>query len=125
MNVSNLRVIILAVLLLCITIYILYLVYFNRKLNAWKPYNKHRNGDIAKEINIIELEQKKLPFFFKIDFYAKTDIGLVRKANEDSYGISEMLNLFMIADGMGGYEHGKEASRTVVNAIRSFIEENQ
>ncbi|MBN1521057.1 MAG: serine/threonine-protein phosphatase [Candidatus Aureabacteria bacterium] len=59
----------------------------------------------------------------KIDFHAKTDIGLVRKTNEDSYGISEMLNLFIVADGMGGYEHGKEASRTVVNAIRSFIEE--
>ena len=59
----------------------------------------------------------------KIDYYAKSDIGLVRKANEDSYGASEMLNLFMVADGMGGYEHGKEASRTVINAVRSFVEE--
>ena len=59
----------------------------------------------------------------KINFCAKTDIGLVRKKNEDSYGFSEMLNLFIVADGMGGYEHGKEASDTVVRAVRSYIEE--
>ena len=59
----------------------------------------------------------------KIEFYVKSDVGLVRKQNEDSYCLSEMLNLFIVADGMGGYEHGKEASKTVVSTLKSYIEE--
>ncbi|MCK5707033.1 MAG: serine/threonine-protein phosphatase [Candidatus Aureabacteria bacterium] len=59
----------------------------------------------------------------KIDFYVKSDIGLVRKQNEDSYSFSEMLNLFIVADGMGGYENGKEASKVVVETLRNYIEE--
>jgi PPM family protein phosphatase len=59
----------------------------------------------------------------KIDFHMKTDIGLVRKVNEDSLGVSEMFNLFVVADGMGGYEQGKDASLTVVNTIKGYVEE--
>ena len=40
-------------------------------------------------------------------------IGL-RKNNEDSYYINEACRLFVIADGMGGHEHGKMASRMAV-----------
>ncbi len=31
-----------------------------------------------------------------------SDIGKVRKANEDSYLLNEALGLYVVADGMGG-----------------------
>ena len=48
-----------------------------------------------------------------IKAYAKSDVGKVREINEDSYYISESLDevqLYIIADGMGGYNGGEIAS---------------
>ena len=45
-----------------------------------------------------------------IQAYAKSDVGKVREQNQDSYYISEPLDevqLFIIADGMGGYNGGE------------------
>jgi protein phosphatase len=53
-----------------------------------------------------------------------TDIGLVRNENQDSYYCSDGtddLNLYIIADGMGGHNGGEIASSTAVEAIRYFI----
>ena len=46
-----------------------------------------------------------------------TDIGLVRKNNEDSYEIEPTLNLYVLSDGMGGEAHGEVASNTAVQTI--------
>ncbi|MBI4640959.1 MAG: Stp1/IreP family PP2C-type Ser/Thr phosphatase [Candidatus Tectomicrobia bacterium] len=56
-----------------------------------------------------------------ITFGAKTDVGLKREANEDSYGIEEDLGLFLVADGMGGHAAGEIASRMAVNIIRENL----
>lgn len=48
----------------------------------------------------------------------RTDIGLVRKRNEDSLYTGE--SLFAVADGMGGYVAGDIASTTVIDALRPF-----
>jgi protein phosphatase len=55
---------------------------------------------------------------------AATDIGFVRRDNEDSYGVfSEGARgrhrLFVVADGMGGYERGAEASALAVDVVRN------
>jgi serine/threonine protein phosphatase PrpC len=51
------------------------------------------------------------------NFRCKTDIGKVRKVNEDSvFGLSE-IGLWAVADGMGGYAAGDVASSMVVNAL--------
>ena len=52
----------------------------------------------------------------------KTDIGLIRKKNEDSalaikHNKNQNIKLLIIADGMGGREHGEIASNYVVNSI--------
>ena len=63
--------------------------------------------------------------------YSITDIGRQRQMNQDyvftsEVSIGELPNLFMVADGMGGYKAGEYASKstveTVVNEI-SFAEE--
>ncbi|MBW1701076.1 MAG: serine/threonine-protein phosphatase [Deltaproteobacteria bacterium] len=46
-----------------------------------------------------------------------TDVGLKREGNEDSLSVDESLNLYIVADGMGGHLAGEVASRTAVDLI--------
>ena len=62
-----------------------------------------------------------------IQAYAKSDIGKVRENNQDYYYISEPLDdvqLYIIADGMGGYNGGEIASSLAVTSAKSYIENN-
>lgn len=46
-----------------------------------------------------------------------TDVGRKRNHNEDSYLVDEELQLFVVADGMGGHAGGGTASRLAVETI--------
>ena len=62
-----------------------------------------------------------------IKAYAKSDVGKVREINEDSYYISESLDevqLYIIADGMGGYNGGEIASSLAIKSAKNYIENN-
>lgn len=46
-----------------------------------------------------------------------TEVGLVRKKNEDSICVVPDLAFFAVADGMGGHQAGEVASRMAVEAV--------
>jgi len=52
-----------------------------------------------------------------IKFGARSDTGRVRENNEDRYGATPEIGLFVLSDGMGGMASGEVASRLAVDAI--------
>jgi len=68
-----------------------------------------------------------------IDVAALTDVGRLRANNEDSYAywepdsqsdVRRKGRLAIIADGMGGYEGGQEASRLAVETVRHIYDKD-
>ena len=62
-----------------------------------------------------------------IKAYAKSDKGKVREINEDYFYISTSLDevqLYILADGMGGYNGGEIASSLAVQTAKNYIENN-
>lgn len=53
----------------------------------------------------------------RAEWQAVTDVGAVRKHNEDRYFASDQLGIWVVADGMGGLERGDWASAQVVEAV--------
>ena len=53
--------------------------------------------------------------------YGVTDVGQVRRANEDNFLIDTPTGLVAVADGMGGHDGGEIASRTVLEALRASL----
>ena len=51
----------------------------------------------------------------------KTDVGCVRKHNEDSFLVDADLGLFVVADGLGGHAAGEVASQIVVDTVGRFV----
>lgn len=51
----------------------------------------------------------------------KTDVGLKREHNEDSYLYDEEMGLYCVADGMGGHQGGEVASAMAVQTLSEFV----
>jgi len=59
--------------------------------------------------------------------FAKTDVGKAREMNQDYYYISnpeDDLKVYILADGMGGYNGGEIASRLATTTALSYIKNN-
>lgn len=59
--------------------------------------------------------------------FASSDIGKAREINQDYYSIpkpEDSLQLFILADGMGGYNGGEIASSLATASAKSYIENN-
>ena len=57
--------------------------------------------------------------------YVLTDIGCKRKENQDRVLCDHSLGLFVVADGMGGHQHGEIAAELALTSIRYYVEATQ
>jgi len=59
--------------------------------------------------------------------FANTDIGKARDMNQDYYYVSDYaddLKIYILADGMGGYNGGEIASNLATNSVKNYIRSN-
>lgn len=58
--------------------------------------------------------------YFNWQSYGLTDVGCVRKRNEDNIRLAPEKGMWIVADGAGGHSNGHEASQTAINTLRDY-----
>jgi PPM family protein phosphatase len=65
----------------------------------------------------------------KLRSVALTDTGRIREHNEDTIAVEQDVGLFVLADGMGGYNAGEVASgiaaKTILNLVREAFQNQE
>ncbi|HOV88430.1 MAG TPA: protein phosphatase 2C domain-containing protein, partial [Syntrophobacteraceae bacterium] len=57
----------------------------------------------------------------KLSFSGLTDVGRVRRRNEDNWAAHPDRGIFLVADGMGGAARGDLASRIVADTLPTLL----
>lgn len=62
-----------------------------------------------------------MSYQYVLEFAALTDVGRVRKHNEDAIVVCADYGCAVLADGMGGYNAGEVASAMTANAVAEYL----
>ncbi|MCB1107954.1 MAG: serine/threonine-protein phosphatase, partial [Chlamydiia bacterium] len=62
-------------------------------------------------------------FAFRLTSFGLSDIGHIRKNNEDVFHSLKELGFFALADGMGGHNAGEVAAKEAVKFVSASVEE--
>ncbi len=60
----------------------------------------------------------------ELSFAAATDVGQQRTHNEDNFLIDKKLQLFIVADGMGGHARGEAASQIAIDTLVRLVNDD-
>src|SRR5947209_782921 len=66
-------------------------------------------------------ESSRAPMSLIAEAAGKTDIGSVRRNNEDSLGWDQRLGVYVVCDGMGGAQAGEIASKMGVDLVLDYF----
>lgn len=61
----------------------------------------------------------------QLEVWAHSEVGLIRKSNQDALGVYPDLGIFILADGMGGHAAGEVASQMAVHAIYDDLHQHR
>ncbi len=56
---------------------------------------------------------------------AASDVGQVRKNNEDAFHVDDSLGIYVVCDGVGGHSDGEVASAEATKTITRYLTERK
>jgi len=68
--------------------------------------------------------KKNVPIF-QVQYHGRSEVGLVRDNNEDTWLAEPKSNVFVLCDGMGGHAAGEIASREAAAVFSSLLKQHQ